>query len=147
MPFLILLVSIRCSVCFVRTKLTLISLFCSHKLTLFQHRGYIANSYISLTLSTDPEKALNDPEKAYDDLARFSFLCAITISNPLTLPRVERALRCRTLHQLSAPLTVLGKGLGRCKALPCPLSDVVRPFLSLYYLYSSTLNGTVEDGL
>ena len=48
---------------------------------------------------------------------------------------------------LSPPLTVMGKGLGRGKALPCPLGNVVRPFLSLPASSSSTLNCTLDGGL
>ena len=72
----------------------------------------------------------------------------ITFWNPWTLPGVMGALHCWTLHQLSPPLMVMGKGLGRGKANPSTLSNVVRPFLSLS-APSSTLNGTLEleDGL
>ena len=48
---------------------------------------------------------------------------------------------------LSPPLMVMGKGLGRGKALPCPHSNVVHPFLSLPAPSSSTLNSALEDGL
>ena len=38
-------------------------------------------------------------------------------------------------------------GQGGSKALSCPLSNAVRPFLSLPASSSSTLNSTLEDGL
>ena len=48
---------------------------------------------------------------------------------------------------LSPPLVVMGKGLGRGKALTCPLCNDVRPFFFLPVPCSSTLNRTLEDGL
>ena len=48
-----------------------------------------------------------------------SIMITITITSPVTLPGAVGALHCWTLHQLSPPLTVMGKGLGRGKALPC----------------------------
>ena len=50
-------------------------------------------------------------------------------------------------NQPFAPLTVMFKGLGCGMALSCPLSNVVRPFLSLSASSSSTLYRTLEDGL
>ena len=75
------------------------------------------------------------------------YMFTITITNHLTPLGVVGTLHCRTLHQLSPTLTVMGKGLGRGKALPGPLSNVVCPFLSLPAASSPILNRTLEDGL
>ena len=67
-------------------------------------------------------------------------------SSPLSPPQSwARAWVVAKLFPVST--SVMGKGLGRGKALSCPLCNVVRPFLSLPAPSSSTLNCTLEDGL